>query len=133
MRELNKVVKKNQYTLPIITDALRRRKGYKFLTKLEISLMFYTFPLDDESSKLCTIVTPFGPFQYNRIPVGLVNSPVFAQSRMEEVLRKVEDTEIYIDDIGIFSNSWDNHLKRLDTVLNKLQENNFVINPRTCE
>ena len=48
-------------------------------------------------------------------------------------LRGAEDTEIYIDDIGIFSNSWDSHLKRLDTVLDKLQENNFIIHPRKCE
>ena len=72
-------------------------------------------------------------FQCNRVPIGFVNSPAFAQSRMEEVLRGVEDTKIYIDDIGIFSNSWDNHLKRLDTVLSKLQENTFIINPRKCE
>ena len=64
--------------------------------------MLYTFPLDDESSKMCAIVTSFGPFQFNRIPVGLVDSPAFAQFRMEEVLRGVEDTEIYIDDIGVF-------------------------------
>ena len=57
----------------------------------------------------------------------------FAQSRMEEVLRGVEDTEIYIHDIDIFSNSLDNHLKQLDTVLSKLHENNFIINPRKCE
>ena len=63
LRELNKLVKKTQYTLPIITDVLRRRKGYEFLTKLDISMMFYTFLLDDESSKMCTTVTPFGTFQ----------------------------------------------------------------------
>ena len=62
--------------------------------------------------------------------MGLVNSPAFAQSRMEEVLRGVEDTEIYIDNIGIFSNSWDDHLKRLDTALDKLQENNCIISPK---
>ena len=38
LRELNKVLKKTQYALPIITDVLRRRKGYEFLTKLDISI-----------------------------------------------------------------------------------------------
>ena len=38
-----------------------------------------------------------------------------------------------MDDVGIFSNSWDSHLKILDTVLDELQENNFTINPRKCE
>ena len=102
MRELNKVVKKTQYTLPIITDVLRRRKGYEFLTKLDISMMFYTFALDDESSKMCTIVTPFGPFCYNRVPMGLVNSPAFAQSKMKEVLRRIDETEVYIVTLEYF-------------------------------
>ena len=62
IRELNNVVKRTQYTLPIITNVLRRRKGYEFLTKLEISMMFYTFALDDGAQKMCTIVTPFGLF-----------------------------------------------------------------------
>ena len=38
LRELNKVVKKTQYTLLVIIDVLRRRKGYEFLTKLDISI-----------------------------------------------------------------------------------------------
>ena len=95
--------------------------------------MFCTFTLGDESSRMCTIVTLFGPFCYNRVPMGLVNSPAFAQSRMEEVLRRIYETEVYIDDIGIFSNSWDSHLKKLGTVLDKLQKNNFIVNPRKCE
>jgi hypothetical protein len=65
--------------------------------------------------------------------MGLKTSPGYAQARMEEVLRDIEDTECYIDDIGVFSTSWKNHLATLDNVLGRLEENGFTINPLKCE
>ena len=73
--ELNKCLKWHVYPLPHIGKVLRHQTGYKFLTKLDISMCYYTFELDDESKDLCTIVTPFGKYRYNCLPMGEKQSP----------------------------------------------------------
>ena len=132
-RALNRALRRKVYPLPRIQDILRRRGNYKYLTKLDISMQYYTFELDDASKDLCTIATPFGLYRYARLPMGVSQSPDIAQQIMEEVLRGIDGVECYIDDLAIFSNNWEDHKRIVKEVLTRLQDAGFTINPRKCE
>ncbi len=119
--------------MPIITDILRRHSGYKFFTKLDVSVQYYTFELDEESQDLCTIITPFGKYKYLRLLMGLKCSPDIAQAAMENAMSGIKDADVYIDDVGAFSDDWDHHVNLIATILWRLRENSFTINPLKCE
>ena len=65
--------------------------------------------------------------------MGLKCSQNFAQVIMENVLCNIEDNNVYIDDVGAFSNTWESHIKLIDKILRRLQVNGFTINYLKCE
>eukprot|EP00957_Ditylum_brightwellii_P005141 391468-Ditylum_brightwellii.AAC.1 len=84
-------------------------------------MFFYTLELDEENKKLCTIVTPFGKFQYCRMAMGLKMVLDVAQAIIEEILCG-EDVETYLDDVGICLNGdFEDHMMIVAKVLQWLQ------------
>ena len=85
-RALNRAIIQKQYPLPKIQDILDRQSKYKYVTKLNLSMAFYTYVLDKESQNYCTISTPFGLFWYRCLPQGTNQSPDIAQEELEKTL-----------------------------------------------
>jgi Reverse transcriptase (RNA-dependent DNA polymerase) len=102
-----------------IQHIFRKRNGYQYFTKLDISMQYYTFELDEDSRNLCTICTSFGSYRYNLLPMGIKQSPDIAQQIMEDLFRNCDDVDVYIDDIGVFSTTWEDHLQGTSDALHQ--------------
>ena len=90
---------------------------------------YYHITLCPKSRKLCTIVLPWGKFEYQKLPMGLCNSPDIFQDKMNELFHDLEYVRAYIDDLLIISNSnFEDHLNKVKIVLKKLKAAGFKIN-----
>ena len=90
---------------------------------------YYHITLCPKSRKLCTIVLPWGKFEYQKLPMGLCNSPDIFQEKMNELFNDLEYVRAYIDDLLIISSSnFQDHLNKVKIVLKKLKAAGFKIN-----
>ena len=86
---------------------------------------------ESHKERTAFMVGAIGFFEYNTMPFGLTNSPATYQRRMEEFRGSLNMTIclIYIDDLIIFSDSFDQHLERLEIVMNRLKQCNLKLAP----
>ena len=133
-RRLNKAIIRKKHILPRIEDVVHKTKKYKYITKLDVSMQYYTFWLDKESREYCVFITPFGKYYLNVLAMGCVQSGDFAQAAMEETLQDLLDqVTCYMDDIKFEDMEWKDHLHMTDAVLERLQRYGFTVNPLKCE
>ena len=74
-RELNKRIKRKPFPIPKIQDLLLKLEGFKYATSLDLNMGYYHIKLCPFSKRLCTIVLPWGKYEYQKLPMGLCNSP----------------------------------------------------------
>ena len=90
---------------------------------------YYQIELSTKSKELCTIVTQWGKYEYQRLPMGLCNSPNIFQEKMSELFIGLDTVRVYIDDLlHVTKGSWKEHLSILEEMFTRLQKSGLKVN-----
>ncbi|KAG1461513.1 hypothetical protein G6F56_005713 [Rhizopus delemar] len=134
-RNLNKVTVKDKFPLPLISDLLEQLEGYSIFTTRDLKSGFWQLPLnkEDGSAKKTAFQANGSLYEWVSMPYGCTNGPASFSRLMTIVLRGLERTIFFCDDVCIFSKNLNQHKQDVARFLARLAEYNLRINPKKCQ
>ena len=131
---LNKVTRLETYPLPRIDETLRAFQGAMYFSVMDMQSGYWQIPLDEKSIEKTAFTTNRGLYEYTVLPFGPVNAPGYFQRMMDEVIAGLKWTSVlvYIDDLIVFSKSFEDHLRDLTVVFERLRESGLTLKPKKC-
>ena len=135
LRRLNNITKKDAYPLPNINDCLGSLSGAQWFATLDMASGYWQVDLDESAKEKTAFATHRGLYQFRKMPFGLTNAPATFMRLMETVLQGLnwEECLVYLDDIIVFGDSFEQCLNRLDKVFQRIQEAGLKLKPSKCQ
>ena len=97
-------------------------KGAKYFTTLDLRSRYYHITLASEARAKMAFVTPFGKYEFNKVPFGLAQVPVYFQELICKVIGNVPYAMGYLDDIINFSKTEEEHLQHIADTFEKIAQ-----------
>lgn len=133
-RKLNKVTIADRFPMANLADSVFGLHGVKYFTCLDLVRGYYQLPLHEDSKKFTAFSTAYGHWQFKRLSFGLKNAPAVFQREMQRILKEFPKCKVivYIDDILILGNSFEEHMRLVDRVLALFRKYGLKIKLAKC-
>ena len=131
-RRLNDITIPDRYPVPNLQDFSSRLAGSTIFSKVDLIRGYHQILVNEEDIPKTAIITPFGLYEFLRMPFGLKNAAQAFQRLMDTVCRGLSLVFVYLDDILIASVDQAQHMEHLQTLFDRLNEHDLVINPAKC-
>ena len=135
LRALNKVTVKNSYPLPRIDDILSSLEGSQYFTSLDLKSGYWQIAMDENSQQKTAFTCFMGLYEHTVLPFGLSTAVGLFSELMNKVLVGIQYkfTIAYLDDILIFSKTFDEHVEHIEAVFSRLREAGLKLKMSKCE
>lgn len=132
-RKLNSQSKFDAYPTPRLDDLIEWVGKAQYISTLDLCKGYWQVPLSQEAQQYTAFRTPQGLFQFTVMPFGLQGASATFQRLMDQVLEGTESfSAAYLDDIVIFSCTWEDHMGHLKEILQRLQQAGLTVQPKKC-
>lgn len=132
-RALNAITVPDRYPIPHINYVTQKLDGSTIFSKIDLRRAYYQVPMNEDDIPKTAIITPFGLYEFTRMPFGLKNASQTFQRYMHSVFRGLPSVVTYIDDILVFSKNIDDHYHHLREVFDRLSKHHLKINADKCQ
>ncbi|KAJ8035392.1 hypothetical protein HOLleu_22614 [Holothuria leucospilota] len=127
-RKVNAVTRTDSYPIPRIDDCIDRIGKATYVSKFDLLKGYWEIPLTERARKISAFVTPDGLFQYKVMPFGMKNSQMTFKRLVNNLTSDLENCEVYVNDLIVYSNSWDEHVQHVKALFDKLAKANLTVN-----
>jgi len=133
-RPLNLQTRQDSFPMPLVDDVISQLGRSAWFTALDLQSSFWQIRMAPEDMRKTVLITKSGLYDWMVMPFGFKNATSTFTRTMSEVFKDLGNMflKVFVDDLNVHSDNWEDHLQHLEAVFSRLREVNLKLNPSKC-